>query len=75
MYSCGLAGSVGTVEQGLGGGNMAGFRCNDCGSLFQYPHRVDEDRGEYWGMPAFEPMYYCPDCGGDDFEQLQGDAE
>lgn len=47
------------------------FICNDCGALFGEPKAVQEDRGEFWGMPACETMYYCPHCGSDDFEEYE----
>lgn len=46
-----------------------GFRCYNCKELFDYPKRVPESRGEFWGMPAYEDMYYCPRCGSDDWDE------
>ena len=50
------------------------FRCNCCGKIFYKPHMysVEEDRGEFWGVPCTETVYYseCPECGEeDDFEK------
>lgn len=50
------------------------YKCNCCGELFEEPEviSVEEDRGEYWGVPCSETMYYerCPHCGEeDDFEE------
>ena len=47
------------------------FKCNSCGKIFDEPYNysVEESRGEYWGIPCTETMYYseCPHCGEDDF--------
>lgn len=47
------------------------FKCNDCGSKFYQPEDVYESRGEFWGMPAYEVMYYCPICGSEDFDECE----
>jgi len=41
---------------------MKQYTCNYCGKLFTYPHLELENRGEFWGMPAFEEMSYSPCC-------------
>lgn len=46
------------------------FVCLDCGREFDEPKAVQESRGEFWGVPAYETMYYCPYCNGD-FEEVQ----
>lgn len=51
------------------------FKCNDCGARFVWPKAVEEARGEYWGMPCSEWVYYCPMCGRWDFEEIHGDEE
>lgn len=48
------------------------FKCYCCGKIFEYPICVSESRGEFWGMPAFEDMYYSP-CCVDDFEEVHCD--
>lgn len=49
------------------------FKCNHCGKIFDEPYNysVEEDRGEYWGVPCTETVYFseCPECGSDDFEE------
>lgn len=40
------------------------YRCNDCGLEFDKPARWEESRGEFWGTPAFETCYGCPNCYG-----------
>ena len=49
------------------------FKCNDCGTVFHSSEFkvVEESRGEFWGAPAFERMYYCPGCGSEDYEDLE----
>ena len=32
------------------------YKCCCCGELFEIPKAVNESRGEFWGMPAFETM-------------------
>jgi len=49
---------------------MARFRC-ECGCEFDEPKEVEEYRGEFWGMPAYETMYYCPECGDDCFYDVE----
>ena len=50
---------------------MKTFKCLDCGRIFDSPKVVEESRGEFWGMPCTETMYYCPYCGGDiDYVEL-----
>ena len=47
--------------------------CFDCGKTFDSADlkAVQEDRGEFWGAPAFETMYYCPHCGSDQFDDVK----
>lgn len=42
--------------------------CHDCGEYFEEPRKVRESRGEFWGAPAYETMYYCPCCGSSNFD-------
>lgn len=51
------------------------YRCNDCGHIFDSPSEVRESRGEFWGMLAFETMYYCPYCDSEDFDEYDEDEE
>ena len=44
------------------------YKCNCCGKKFDHPRAVEESRGEFWGMPAYETMYYCPICGSEDYD-------
>jgi hypothetical protein len=49
------------------------YRCNDCGCEFCQPKAVEESRGEFWGIPCSETMYYCPNCESDDFDETDED--
>lgn len=44
------------------------FMCYECEREFDEPRYIWEDRGEFWGMPAFEKMAYCPYCGSEAFD-------
>lgn len=52
------------------------YRCLGCGKLFDVDDvRVEhESRGEFWGMPCTETMYYSP-CCMDDFDDAYEDDE
>jgi len=51
------------------------FKCNDCGLIFEEPKRWQEDRGEFWGQPAYETMYGCPHCYSGDYEEYNDEDE
>lgn len=46
------------------------FRCNDCDVLFSEPDSYRECVGEFWGTPAYEYWGCCPECGSDDYEEV-----
>ena len=50
------------------------YRCCECGKIFDEKDvlTIEEDRGEFWGMPCTETCYYSPCCTGD-FEEIYGD--
>ena len=50
---------------------MVMFKCNDCGRTFEEPKEYRESRGEFWGFPAYETIWLCPCCGGQDFEEYR----
>ena len=52
------------------------YRCCECGEIFDEDEIkvVEEDRGEFWGMPCTETMYYSP-CCMDDFDDAYEDDE
>lgn len=43
------------------------YRCCNCGKIFDESDilRIEESRGEYWGIPCTETMYYSPCCKDD----------
>ena len=40
------------------------YVCNECGKVFEEDEivEVEESRGEYWGVPAYETVAYSPCC-------------
>ena len=40
------------------------IRCDCCNNTFDADEllHIEESRGEFWGMPAYETMTYCPCC-------------
>ena len=40
------------------------LKCEDCGLEFEDNEIATwrEDRGEFWGMPAYETCWGCPRC-------------
>ncbi len=40
------------------------YRCEDCGLEFDDPAQWQESRGEFWGFPAYETCFGCPNCKG-----------
>lgn len=48
---------------------MRKFRCDKCGKEFDWPKAVQESRGEFWGVPCSETVYYSP-CCEDDFTEI-----
>lgn len=53
---------------------MKAYKCQ-CGCIFDEPRRVSEPRGEFWGAPCSETMYYCPSCGDDCFDEVDVDDD
>lgn len=51
------------------------FKCFNCGAIFDYPKFVREDRGEFWGSPAYETVSYCPCCGDEDYDEYYDNDE
>ena len=50
------------------------FKC-ECGAIFEEPKLVRESRGEFWGVPCWEDMYYCPYCGDSCFDEYNEEDE
>ena len=38
------------------------FVCVECGKVFSHPVKWKEDRGEYFGFPAYEEYWGSPCC-------------
>ena len=53
------------------------YRCCNCGNLFEESEimKIKEDRGEFWGFPCHETMYYSPCCMDDFEEAYEADEE
>ena len=49
------------------------YRCCNCGCECGI-HAVEEPRGEFWGFPCSETMYYS-DCCDDDFEEVEEEED
>ena len=51
---------------------MGKHYCNKCHTWFDnyYVREVEESRGEYWGIPCTETVYYeyCPNCHADVYD-------
>lgn len=41
------------------------YYCEDCNNWFDELKIEHEYRGEFWGTPSYEDMYYCPICGSE----------
>lgn len=53
------------------------LKCNDCGATFDECDVAEwnENRGEFWGMPAYERMTGCPECHSTDIEPFHEEIE
>ena len=49
------------------------FKCADCGLIFDESEIAEwqEERGEFWGMPAYEKMCGCPQCHSGDIDEFE----
>lgn len=49
------------------------IKCHNCGWTGSADdlHPVQESRGEFWGTPSYEVMYYCPCCNSDDYDEYE----
>jgi formylmethanofuran dehydrogenase subunit E len=50
------------------------FVCLECGEIFSEPVSWKEDRGEYFGFPAYEELSGSPCCEGDYAEAYRCDS-
>ena len=46
---------------------MRKCKCKDCGAVFDEAVPTKEKMGEFWGAPAYEDRWVCPECGSDEF--------
>lgn len=51
------------------------YICNKCNAVFEEPKQVTECLGEFWGQPAYQDFYYCPECGSDAIDEAGEYAE
>ena len=56
---------------------MAKYKCDDCGATFDHDELIRKEAciGEFWGSPAYETEYFCPNCQSQDFHDLEDDDE
>ncbi len=47
------------------------YYCEDCGAEFENPASYEETIGEFWGFPARETFYVCPECGSDRYDEVE----
>ena len=47
------------------------LKCYDCGTTFDFPQTAEDYRGEFWGMPAYETISFCPACGSEDYDEQE----
>lgn len=52
---------------------MEKLRCIRCGAIFSSDEADTrpEPVGEFWGRQAYEEIDICPECGGDDLEEIE----
>ena len=46
------------------------YKCLKCSHVFDIPDNEQEKVGEFWGAPAFESHYYCPNCHNESFDEI-----
>ena len=51
------------------------FKCGDCGKTFSEPKIEHENRGEYWGMPAYKNVVICPYCGSEFIDIIENNFD
>ena len=50
------------------------LKCYECGWVGDSSElrAVQESRGEFWGIPCSETVYYCPCCGSEYIDEDDG---
>lgn len=53
------------------------YKCAECGLIFDESEIAvwEEDRGEFWGMPAYEKLSGCPRCFGGGIYEIEDDED
>ena len=56
---------------------MSKFKCTECDEIFD---EDDSDSrrefvGEFWGVPAYEDLMACPNCGSTEIEEYIEEEE
>lgn len=52
------------------------FKC-DCGCVFSEEECGNRRElvGEFWGVPAYQNFNCCPECGSEDFYELEEEED
>ena len=56
------------------------WKCEECGCIFEEDEMdsYQECVGEFWGFPAYETFYCCPNCNSeaiDEYDETEYDYE
>lgn len=53
------------------------YKCPECGAIFDEDEIAhwQEERGEFWGFPAYEKLCGCPRCYGGGIEEYYGEED
>lgn len=46
------------------------YKCQNCQEMFDSPNAVLDSDSEYWGRRVHHYTSVCPNCGSDDFEEM-----
>ena len=46
------------------------YLCANCGRMFDSPDEVEDFTSEYWGATVRHYTTVCPNCGSDDFDEM-----
>jgi hypothetical protein len=55
---------------------MTYYKCNDCGHRFDSSEAgvISENRGECWGVTAYEELLCCPNCDSIEVEETNNNC-
>ena len=53
------------------------YCCSECGEVFDEEEAkvVHDHVGDFWGVPAYEDLIECPNCGSDYVDEYDEFAE